>query len=226
MRKALWTLTLIATVFLTVSALAETEMETKTATLKEGIYAKMQTAMGDMIIELYEKEAPGTVKNFVELAEGKKRWKDPQTGEWQTGKPIYDNTTFHRIVKGFMVQGGDPSGTGSGDVGFTIPMEKSRNLPHDRVGRLAMARRADPDSASSQFYITFGPTTALDNPDRPYAVFGQVIHGIPTLKRLEMVETKLNRGGEKSAPVETVHLKKVEILRVEKDKTQVVSYQE
>ncbi|MCX7043919.1 MAG: peptidylprolyl isomerase [Candidatus Sumerlaeota bacterium] len=188
-----------------------------TVTLTEGVYAKMDTTLGPMIIELYENDAPHTVQNFIELAEGKKKWKDPKTGQWQTGKPLYDGTVFHHVIKNFMAQGGDPAGTGAGDVGFTIPFEKSPRLRHDRPGVVAMARTPDPDSAASQFYITFKRADKLDNPPG-YAVFGQVLHGMDTVRALEQAPTD-PKSLEQSRPLQEIKIKKVTIIRVEKGQT-------
>ncbi|MCX7043918.1 MAG: peptidylprolyl isomerase [Candidatus Sumerlaeota bacterium] len=190
-----------------------------TIKLEAGVYAKMDTTLGNMIIQLYADEAPKTVENFISLAEGTKAWKDPNTGNEQTGKPLYNGTAFHRVIQGFMAQGGDPSGTGGGDVGFTIPMEKSPKLNHDRAGRVAMARKADPDSASCQFYITFGPTSFLDQPPG-YAVFGQVIHGMEAVKAME--EVAAPRQARDSHPSKEIKIQKVTILRVDKGKTSTV----
>ena len=212
---AFWAIPLLSGVLL----MSTTAAKATTVTLEAGVYAKMDTTLGNMIIELYAENAPKTVENFISLAEGKKTWKDPNTGKEQTGKPIYDGTTFHRVIQGFMAQGGDPSGTGGGDVGFTIPMEKSPKLNHDRAGRVAMARRGDPNSASCQFYITFGPTGFLDTPPG-YAVFGQVIHGMETVKAMEEVGAPPRAAH--SHPSKEIKIQKVTIIRVEKGKTSAV----
>ncbi len=195
---------------------------TKTVELKTGLYAKMETSEGDMIMELLYKRAPRTVQNFVELATGKKKWM--KDGKWMEGKPLYDGTVFHRIIKGFMIQGGDPTGTGSGQVGFRIKMERSPGLNHDQRGRMAMARSSSVDSASSQFYITFGPAPNLDNPQSPYAVFGQLLHGMETLSHLEATPVKSSGRGEMSTPIDTPKLHKVSIIRVADGATEKVSY--
>lgn len=185
--------------------------------LEEGVYARIDTNLGGMIVELFEDQAPDTVQNFIELAKGEKRWKNPETGEWEIDKPLYDGTTFHRLVKGFFVQGGDPAGTGKGDLGFGIPLEKAPELNHDRRGRVAMARLKDPSSASSQFYIIFKELPFLDEPPG-YAVFGQVIHGMDTLDAIEQRPV-----GEKNRPVEDIAMEQVAILRVPAGETLEVS---
>src|SRR6185436_19378742 len=134
---------------------------------KGQILAHFQTSMGSFTAELNEKEAPGTVANFVGLASGTKEWTDPRSGQ-KSKKPYYDGLTFHRIIGpqkmpplGFMIQGGDPLGNGTGGPGFTIKDEYN-NLKHDQAGVLAMARTGAPDSAGSQFYITLGAHSFLD----------------------------------------------------------------
>jgi peptidyl-prolyl cis-trans isomerase B (cyclophilin B) len=130
--------------------------------------AKIQTAKGDIIIYLYEKEAPITVKNFKELVT----------------RNFYNDGTmvFHRVVPGFVIQTGDPTGTGTGGSGKTIPLEVRNSLYHNRAGMVAMARSTAPDSASSQFYITLAAQPALDG---KYAVFGRVLQGLDVLPRIQ-----------------------------------------
>src|SRR5262252_3066250 len=120
--------------------------------LKPGLYAHFQTNMGNFTAELNEKEAPLTSANFAGLASGEKEWTDPRTGQ-KVKKPFFNGLTFHRIIEGFMIQGGDPLASGQGGPGFTIKDERN-NLKHDGAGVLAMARTPFPDSAGSQFYIT------------------------------------------------------------------------
>jgi peptidyl-prolyl cis-trans isomerase B (cyclophilin B) len=126
--------------------------------------AVIKTVKGDITVELYGKDAPQTVANFVKLATAK----------------FYNGLTFHRIVDGFCVQGGDPNGDGSGDPGYSIKLEIAKNLKHI-TGSLAMARSQDPDSAGCQFYITPAPQPALDG---QYAVFGKVIKGMDVVKKI------------------------------------------
>lgn len=134
--------------------------------------AIMHTTAGDMKCELFTDKAPKAVANFIGLATGKKDWKNPQTGQTVHGKPLYDGVIFHRVIPNFMIQGGDPSGTGSGDVGFTFEDEPS-DLLYDQPGRLAMANRG-PNTNSSQFFITEVPVPFLNpQPGRVYTIFGQ-----------------------------------------------------
>jgi cyclophilin family peptidyl-prolyl cis-trans isomerase len=170
--------------------------------LNPGIYARFETSMGNFMCELYQFQAPNTVANFVDLAEGKKI----------KGKRFYDNTTFHRIIDRFMIQGGDPTGTGTGDAGYRINDEISRTLKHDREGRLSMANAGRPNTAGSQFFITLAPVSQLDG---KYTIFGQVIDGMDVVRSIGKVPVEIPKGGrEKSHPVKPVVLKKVSIERV------------
>jgi peptidyl-prolyl cis-trans isomerase A (cyclophilin A) len=172
--------------------------------LKPGVYAHFETSMGNFTAELFEKDAPITVANFVGLAEGTKEWKDPKTGATMKGKHFYDGLTFHRIIDGFMIQGGDPLGTGTGGPGFTIKDEVK--LKHDQPGRLAMAKTSAPNTNSSQFYITVVPTPFLD---KDYTVFGQVTTGMDVVNKISKVKT-----GANDRPVTPVVINKVAIERV------------
>ncbi len=136
--------------------------------------AVIQTAVGEFTCELFEKDAPNTVANFVGLARGVRPYKDPVSGQW-VKKPFYDGLIFHRVIPSFMIQGGDIKGNGTGEPGYTINDET--NAPHkfDKAGMLAMANRG-PNTAGSQFFITEGPTAMLDDGARPgahYQIFGQ-----------------------------------------------------
>ena len=104
-----------------------------------GLYATIRTSMGDIFVKLFETETPITVQNFVDLARGTKAWKDPKTRQ-MVKRPLYPNTIFHRVMQGFMIQGGDPTGTGMGEIGYTIPEEFVPTLKFDQPGRLGMAK--------------------------------------------------------------------------------------
>ena len=130
--------------------------------------AKIKTAKGDIIIYLYDKEAPITVKNFKGLVE---------RNFYSEGSMV-----FHRVVPGFVVQTGDPTNTGMSGSGKTIPLEVRNSLYHNRAGMVAMARSSAPDSASSQFYITLAAQPSLDG---KYAIFGRVLKGIDVLPRIQ-----------------------------------------
>lgn len=131
--------------------------------------AIIQTSMGDLHCPLFPKAAPLGTANFIGLAKGTKDWKNPRTGRTEHGVPLYDNTIFHRVIPGFMIQGGDPAGTGSGDVGFQFKNETLPNLRFDQPGRLAYAN-AGPDTNGSQFFITEAAYPSLDG---HYTIFGQ-----------------------------------------------------
>jgi peptidyl-prolyl cis-trans isomerase A (cyclophilin A) len=131
------------------------------------LVADIQTDLGTLTCELFDDKAPVTVANFVGLARGLRPWQDA-TGHW-VRKPAYDGTTFHRVIKGFMIQGGDPLGTGEGEPGYVIPDEIWPGATHDRRGQLAMANRG-PDTNGMQFFITDGPARHLDG---GFTIFGQ-----------------------------------------------------
>jgi cyclophilin family peptidyl-prolyl cis-trans isomerase len=153
-----------------------------------GLYAVFKTSQGDITAKLFETETPITVQNFVDLARGTKAWKDPKTRE--TGKrPLYPNTTFHRVIAGFMIQGGDPTGTGMGEIGYTIPDEFVPTLKFDQPGRLAMAN-AGPNTGSSQFFITEVPTPHLDG---KHTIFGQVVEGQEVVNKIAHLPTVKER---------------------------------
>ena len=134
-----------------------------------GPTAVFDTSMGQMRCKLYDKEAPLAVANFVGLATGTKDWTDPVTHKKQKGKPLYNGTTFHRVIPGFMIQGGDPLGNGTGDAGYMFPDEIVPALHFDVPGRLAMAN-SGPNTNGSQFFITEQPYPSLDG---GYTLFGQ-----------------------------------------------------
>jgi len=131
------------------------------------LIATIETDLGKLDCTLYEDKAPLSVANFVGLARGTRPWKDPE-GKW-VKKPAYDGTIFHRIIKGFMIQGGDPRGNGSGEPGYVIPDEVWENAMHDRPGLLCMANRG-PNTNGAQFFITDARAPHLD---RGYTIFGE-----------------------------------------------------
>ena len=172
--------------------------------MEPGTYAQFDTSEGTFTIRLFEKEAPKTVANFVGLAEGTREWKDPQTGEAKTA-PFYDGVTFHRVIDGFMIQGGDRLGTGSGGPGYKFADEFHPTLRHSRAGMLSMAN-AGPNTNGSQFFITLGPTPHLDN---RHSVFGEVVEGMDIVSRIGSVQT-----GRQDRPVKPVVINRVAIKRV------------
>ena len=143
------------------------------------LLATIKTSQGDLTCRLFDDKAPRTVANFVGLARGTRPWKDP-TGAWVT-RPAYDGTTFHRVIRGFMIQGGDPKGTGAGEPGYTIPDEIWPGTKHDRAGLLCMANRG-PNTNGAQFFITDASAPHLTRAGT-YTVFGEcapvsVVHAI------------------------------------------------
>jgi peptidyl-prolyl cis-trans isomerase A (cyclophilin A) len=131
--------------------------------------ATLHTTLGDIVIELLPDYAPKTVANFVELATGAKEWTDPRTGK-KSNENLYDGTVFHRVISGFMIQGGDPLGQGFGGPGYSFADEFHGELQFDRPYILAMAN-SGPNSNGSQFFITVGPTPHLN---RKHTIFGEV----------------------------------------------------
>ncbi len=138
-----------------------------------GLYAHIATSEGEIVCRLFEKEAPKTVANFMELAEGKRDWKDSVSGKKGPG-PIYNGTIFHRVIPDFMIQGGDPSGTGMGGPGYRFE-DETKGSPHkfDKPGQLAMAN-AGPNTNGSQFFITVAATQWLTG---NHTIFGEVVEG-------------------------------------------------
>ncbi len=165
--------------------------------------ATLQTSEGDIEIELYEDKVPNTVENFVGLATGEKEWEDPNSGEKKT-TPLYDDIPFHRIIKGFMLQTGDPTGTGRGGPGYTFDDEFHPDLRHDGPGVVSMANRG-PNTNGSQFFITLDAQPHLDD---KHAVFGEVIDGMDVVEAIGSVETDAQ-----DKPTSPVTLEAVEIHR-------------
>jgi peptidyl-prolyl cis-trans isomerase A (cyclophilin A) len=138
-----------------------------------GLYAIFDTTQGSIVCRLFEKDAPKTVQNFTELAEGKREWTHPATRQ-KSKSPLYDGTIFHRVIPNFMIQGGDPMGNGMGGPGYQFE-DETRGSPHkfDKPGKLAMAN-AGPNTNGSQFFITEVPTPHLN---RGHTIFGEVVKG-------------------------------------------------
>jgi peptidyl-prolyl cis-trans isomerase A (cyclophilin A) len=144
----------------------------KESPVAEPLYATLKTSMGSIVIRLFEDKAPKTVENFVGLVNGTKEWTDPRTGQ-KVKQPLYNGTIFHRVIPGFMVQGGDPLGRGTGGPGYRFADEFHPDLRHNKAGILSMAN-AGPNTNGSQFFITLAPTPHLDN---RHSVFGEVVKG-------------------------------------------------
>jgi peptidyl-prolyl cis-trans isomerase A (cyclophilin A) len=161
-----------------------------TAVRPDGLYATFETTMGNIVVKLFEKESPITVKNFIDLAYGRKPWKDAKTGA-MVRRPLYAGTIFHRVLPGFMIQGGDPTGTGMGDPGFVIVDEFIPTLKFNVPGRLAMANTGDPKTGNCQFFIT---EVALQpaHLDGKHTIFGQVVEGQPLVGKIARVPRDSN----------------------------------
>src|SRR6266516_2861596 len=170
-----------------------------------GTYAVFNTTEGNIVCRLFEKEAPKTVANFVELAEGTREWKHPSTGA-KSKSPLYNGTIFHRVIPDFMIQGGDPQGTGMGGPGYQFE-DETKGSPHkfDKPGKLAMAN-AGPNTNGSQFFITVAPTQWLTG---KHTIFGEVIEGYEVAEKIVNVPK-----GRQDRPVKDVVLQTVVIERV------------
>ncbi|MCW2831488.1 MAG: peptidylprolyl isomerase [Aeromicrobium sp.] len=167
--------------------------------------ATFTTNHGDIVVELFPDHAPKTVDNFVGLAEGTKEWVDPATGQLST-KPFYDGLVFHRIIPNFMLQGGDPLGTGTGGPGYQFEDEFHPDLRFDKPYLLAMAN-AGPGTNGSQFFITLAPTDWLN---RKHTIFGEVREGQDVVDAIGAVATdRFDR------PNDAVVIEKLTISRAE-----------
>jgi peptidyl-prolyl cis-trans isomerase A (cyclophilin A) len=156
---------------------------TKKVQAGKDVYATLKTSQGDIIVKLFSKDAPKTVENFVGLATGEKPWKDPITGQELKGKSLYAGTVFHRVIPGFMIQGGDPTGTGRGDPGYRFEDEFQSGRSFDKPGILAMAN-AGPNTNGSQFFITTGVPTHLTG---RHTIFGEVVKGYDVVEKIGQV---------------------------------------
>src|SRR6202790_724600 len=165
----------------------------------------MDTSMGRITCQFFEKQAPTAVANFIGLANGTKDYTDPTTNKKMHGKHFYDGTTFHRVIPGFMIQGGDPAGTGMGDPGYSFEDEFDPNLNFDVPGRLAMAN-SGPNTDGSQFFIT---EQAYDSLNQHYTLFGQCDEdGVAVVKAISRVERDAD-----DKPLTPVILRKVTIVK-------------
>jgi peptidyl-prolyl cis-trans isomerase A (cyclophilin A) len=174
--------------------------------LGAGVYAHFETNEGSFTIELFEDIAPNTVANFVGLATGDKEWTHPGSGEVQRGVPYYDGLIFHRVIDGFMIQGGDPLGNGTGGPGYEFDDEFSTNARHGKEGMLSMANRGA-NTNGGQFFITLAPTPHLDG---RHSVFGEVIKGMDVVRAIGKVRT-----GAQDKPLSDVVIEKIAIERVD-----------
>ncbi len=169
--------------------------------------ATIKTTAGDVVVELFGHHAPVTVENFVGLATGEKSWKHPETGEDKTGTPLYDGTIFHRIIKDFMIQGGDPLGLGVGGPGYEFKDEIHPELDFTEPYKLAMAN-AGPGTNGSQFFITSVPTTWLQG---RHTIFGEVRD-----EASQKVVDELNsvRTDSRDRPTEDVVITTIEVTKL------------
>ncbi|PWG08734.1 peptidyl-prolyl cis-trans isomerase [Streptomyces sp. V2] len=161
--------------------------------------ATLKTNHGDIVIKLFPDHAPKTVANFVELATGAREWVNPTTGQKTTDK-LYDGTVFHRVIDGFMIQGGDPLGNGTGGPGYRFADEFHPELKFSKPYLLAMAN-AGPGTNGSQFFITVGPTPHLNN---RHTIFGEVITGAEVVDAIAKVDTGRNDRPKNDVVIESV----------------------
>ena len=166
--------------------------------------AHFTTSEGRFTVRLFDEDAPKTVANFVELAEGTKEWTDPRTGQ-KVKRPLYDGLIFHRVIGGFMIQGGDPLGTGAGGPGYKFGDEFSPKLRHHKAGILSMAN-SGPNTNGSQFFITLAPTPWLDN---KHSVFGEVVEGMEVVTKI--AETPTSKPGDR--PLKPITVQTITISR-------------
>lgn len=175
-----------------------------TRPLKPGLYAIFNTGDGAITALLYEKYTPVTVANFVALAQGTKPWRDPKTGA-MVRRPLYQNITFHRVLRGMVIQAGDPTGTGAHNCGITIPDEFLPGLRFGGPGRLAMANTGAADSGGCQFFFT---DEAVPMWDGKYTIFGEVVRGQDVVSKISRAPTHGDR------PINPVTLISVTIERI------------
>jgi len=171
--------------------------------MTDTLTATLHTNQGQVVIRLFPDHAPKTVRNFVELAEGGRQWTDPRTGRATTDK-LYDGTVFHRVIPDFMIQGGDPLGSGRGGPGYKFADEIHPDLAFDRPYLLAMAN-AGPGTNGSQFFITVAPTPWLNG---KHTIFGEVIEGADVVDLISRVKS-----GSQDRPVEDVTIESVTVER-------------
>jgi peptidyl-prolyl cis-trans isomerase A (cyclophilin A) len=170
---------------------------------KGPVYATLKTSMGDIVLQLFEDKAPKTVANFVDLATGAKEWTDPKTKE-KVKRPLYSGTIFHRVIPGFMIQGGDPLGNGTGGPGYRFEDEFNPDLKHSKAGILSMAN-AGPNTNGSQFFIIQKATPWLDG---KHSVFGEVVKGQNVVDAIANVPRDF-----RDRPIKEVLLQEITISR-------------
>jgi peptidyl-prolyl cis-trans isomerase A (cyclophilin A) len=166
--------------------------------------AHFTTSEGSFTVRLFEDDAPATVANFVGLAEGTKEWTDPKSGQ-KVKRPYYNGLVFHRVIEGFMIQGGDPLGTGTGGPGYKFADEFSPKARHGKAGILSMAN-SGPNTNGGQFFITLAATPWLDN---KHSVFGEVVEGLDVVKKIGGTPT--SKPGDR--PVKPITVESVTIQK-------------
>ncbi len=174
-------------------------------TRQPGTYATFNTSEGTIVCRLFEKEAPKTVANFVELAEGKREWTHPLSRK-KSNDRLYDGTIFHRVIPNFMIQGGDPAGSGMGGPGYQFE-DETKGSPHkfDKPGKLAMAN-AGPNTNGSQFFITVAPTQWLTG---NHTIFGEVVEGQDVVEKIVNTPRGRNDKPNKDVKIESVAIERV-----------------
>jgi peptidyl-prolyl cis-trans isomerase A (cyclophilin A) len=166
--------------------------------------AHFTTSEGSFSVRLFEDEVPNTVANFVGLAEGTKEFTDPKGGQ-KAKRPYFDGLIFHRVIDGFMIQGGDPLGTGTGGPGYNFADEFNPKLRHAKAGMLSMAN-AGPNTNGSQFFITLAATPWLDN---KHSVFGEVVEGMDVVQKIG--KTPTSKPGDR--PLKPIVIQSLKIAR-------------
>ena len=169
--------------------------------MSDKLYAVFETNRGNITCVLYPKDAPKTVENFVGLANGTKEWTDPRSGE-KTNEPLYNSTIVHRVIPDFMIQGGDPMGTGMGGPGYQFEDEIVADLQFNQIGRLAMAN-SGPGTNGSQFFITTALTNWLNG---KHTIFGQVVEGQEVVNAISILDRD-----QMDRPIDPVVINKIVI---------------
>src|ERR1700756_5080371 len=174
-------------------------------TRQPGLYATFETSEGTIVCRLFDKDAPKTVANFIELAEGKREWTHPVSRK-KSKDPLYNGTIFHRVIPDFMIQGGDPAGTGFGGPGYQFE-DETKGSPHkfDRPGKLAMAN-SGPNTNGSQIFITVAATPWLTG---NHTIFGEVVEGQDIADKISKVKK-----GAQDRPIKEVVINSITIERM------------
>jgi peptidyl-prolyl cis-trans isomerase A (cyclophilin A) len=168
------------------------------------LQAHFTTSEGPFTVRLFETEVPATVANFVGLVEGTKEWTDPKSGQ-KVKRPYYNGLVFHRVIAGFMIQGGDPLGTGTGGPGYKFADEFHPKLRHSKAGMLSMAN-AGPNTNGGQFFITLAATPWLDN---RHSIFGEVVEGMDVVEKIGGTAT--SKQGDR--PLKPITIESITISR-------------